>query len=128
MERITFFKDLMDDLKTAEDKRRGTGRTTAIIDQMQDGDVIIVHTMQCGEQVRNMAAKKGKAIIPLAAPDQRTFDSVMHEQLRGFQGNIYFDHHVLGMMFARKVADFEKMHGIWTMHNKPFGEEKKEQA
>lgn len=120
-----YFQNLYDDLKACEHARRGTGRTTALIESMNDGDVLVVHHLQFADDCRRIAKEKGKTIILFAAKDERVMQMELMK-LRGHRGKkIYIDHHLLDIITHRKISELEKMMDIIHSQLNPFGEESK---
>lgn len=116
-----YFKDLLHDMNHADAARRGTGRTTDMIDQASDGDFMIVPSLACAGYARDHAKKIGKKIIFLVAHSEMGVHREL-QKTRGCRGKIWIDHSVLDAITRDKIAQFEKMVKIIHIQNQPFAE------
>lgn len=118
-----FFDEMMAVMEEGEVLRRGTGRTQKTLDAMQDGDAFIVTNRKHAEiLLKTNESLREKKVIIFAAANEKEMRNLLMEQLRGFRGNIHIDHHLLRNIYMARLADMERMHKVWTMHNKPFAD------
>lgn len=115
-----YFDSLGQAMMKHEHAERGTGRTTALLTDMQDGDIFIVHYHQHAQECRKILDKMGKIVPVLVAEDEHTLRHVVLCQTKGYTGQVVIDHHLLDLIVTRKIAEFEKMVGIYRVQNKPF--------
>lgn len=88
---------------------RRTGRTTAIIDKMKDGDVLIVPDAHMGQHVGRMAKEKGKEIFILFAGTHRQLIEVIHTKCNIINGNVFLEHTLIERIVMERLAEMEKM-------------------
>jgi len=119
-DRIPYFESLNEVMNTYEGNVRGSGRTTALIDSMNNGDIFIVHSNRFALDVQDIIKSKGKSIPVFAAENEAKLREVLLNHARGYKGKIVIDHHLLHIITMRKIAEFEKMVNIYAVQNQPF--------
>jgi hypothetical protein len=71
------------------DPSRGTGRTTRMVEQTQDGDIIVVHSRNMIPYIKRLPAAQGKKLRFIVVQDSRD-----EERLRGIEpSKIHWDHY-----------------------------------
>ena len=77
---------------------RRTGRTTALLDAVQDGDTVVFLTQLEASRVRRLAQERGKNIVALVGkPLEET--ELMHRRPHR-PGRVWFDHSFVEQHFA----------------------------
>lgn len=94
---------------------RAAGRTTLLLDLLQDGDCVVFGEQENGRQFHHACMHRGLKNIRIVISDPREYYRV-HEKLRMEKGRVFFDHVWIEKYYAHAFAEakyyLDKLHTV----------------
>jgi len=86
---------------------RNTGRTTHMIDNARDGDVVVFSCAREARRVERQCLDRGVKIRPAVVPPGGL--PALYDRLRGVRGpRVYFDHSVIEGCYMEAIQDVDR--------------------